>query len=143
MYNWHIKFYNFVFDSFCLHMAKKSATEVFEHYYHAIVSTLPMKNYGFMKNLEANNLLPSHIKDSLETLITITEKAAYFLDNTIKAELSYNIHTCFDKLLTVMMESDCDDMKDLATRIKSELPYADDSKQFTYTGMSRSMCVVQ
>ena len=100
-------------------MAKKTVTEVFEHYYQAIVSTLPMKNCSFVANLKAKNLLPSNIEDFLETLSTTTEKSAYFLDNIIKPEL--NNHTFFDKLLTAMMESGYDDMKDMAIRIESEL----------------------
>ena len=100
-------------------MAKKTATEVFEHYYHAIVSTLPMKNRSFVANLKAKNLLPSNVEDILETLSTTTEKSAYFLDNIVKPEL--NKHTFFEKLLTAMMESGYDDMKDMAIRIESEL----------------------
>ena len=101
-------------------MAKSTAVEVFEHYYQAMVWSLPMRHDSFVKELQKHDLLPTHVKAMLESLRTLKEKASYFLDNVIKPNL--DTYTCFDELLSIMMDSSCGGMKDLATEVRSKLP---------------------
>ena len=104
-------------------MAGSTAAEVFEHYSQGIMYSLPMNNVSFMVELQKHDLLPVHIYDELKLLNKSTEKASYFLDNVIKAELlKDNVHTSLNELLTVMMESGYDNMKELATKVKSKIP---------------------
>ena len=101
-------------------MAKLTAVEVFEHYYQALVSALPMKHEGFVINLQQHNLLPADTISFLASLNTSREKASYFLDHIVKPEL--DTHTCFDALLEIMIESGYDDIKELGAKMKSEIP---------------------
>ena len=105
-------------------------TEVFEHYYQAMIYSLPMKDASFLDVLNKNDLLPAHIKSALESLDKSIERASYFLDNVIKPELCDSAHACFSKLLTVMIEWGYDNMEDLANKLKSKMP-VDCSKQLT------------
>jgi len=102
-------------------MARSTAAEIFEHYYQALVSSLPMRDVSFIDKLQKHKLLPGHIKAIVSSLNISREKASHFLDNVIKPELTSKIHTCFDELLIVMMESDYDNMKELAWEVRSQL----------------------
>jgi len=101
-------------------MAKRSALELFEHYYQGLIFSLPMKDVNFMEDLCKNNLLDEDIKLNLETLSERKERTSYFLDNIIKPELVVGNNTCFTNLLTVMKNSNYDNVKDLATQIETE-----------------------
>ena len=90
---------------------------VFEHFYQAMIYSMPMKDANFVEVLNNQGLLPAHIQATLQSLDKSIERASYFLDHVIKLDLD----GCFDKLLTVMMESDYDNMRDLAAKMKSEL----------------------
>ena len=101
-----------------------AAVKVFENYYQALVSTLPMRDEQFVVKLQKHNLLSdSVIKTTLTSLSTSREKASYFLDYVIKPKL----HTgnCFDELLKLMTDSDYEEMQDLGTKVTSELNKVD------------------
>jgi len=100
---------------------KFSPMEVLEKFYQAIISFLPMRDRGFIATLQKENLLPYHTQSSLQSMSTSKEMASYFLDNIIKPELMKGVLSSYYKLLTVMMESSNDNLKVLATVIKSEL----------------------
>ena len=102
-------------------MAKRSATELFEHYYTALVYSLPIKDVDFMDELLKHDLLPGGVKSKLESLTVHYERSSYFLDNVIKPGLAIGNSRCFVSLLTVMKYNKHDNVKDLATKIEKEL----------------------
>ena len=106
-------------------MAKRSALELFEHYYQALIVSLPMKD-NFMEELFKHGLLPKDVIHKLEKLSERKNRASYFLDNVIKAGLIVGNKTCFVNLLTLMNNSKYDNVRDLAKQIESE--YDDDAK---------------
>ena len=73
-----------------------------------------------MDDLTKHDLLTGSFKANLEALSMNKERASYFLDNIIKAELAVGNKTCFVILLTVMNNSKHDNVKDLAKQIESE-----------------------
>ena len=99
-------------------MAKRSATELFEHYYMALVYSLPIKDVDFMDELLKHDILPGGVKSKLESLTVHYERSTYFLDNVIKPGLAVG---SFVSLLTVMKCNKHDNVKDLATKIEKEL----------------------
>ena len=102
-------------------MAKKSAAELFEHYYMGLVYSLPMKDADFMYELLKHDLLPEDVKCKLELLTVHSERSSYFLDNVIKPGLEVGNTRSFVSLLTVMKCNKYDNIKDLATKIEKEL----------------------
>ena len=102
-------------------MAKRSATELFEHYYTVLVFSLPIKDADFMDELLKNDLLPEDVKSKVELLTVHSETSSYFLDNVIKPGLAVGNSRCFVSLLTVMKCNKHDNVKDLATKIEKEL----------------------
>ena len=102
-------------------MAKRSATELFEHYYIGLVFSLPIKDVDFMDELLKHDLLPGGVKSKLESLTVNYERSTYFLDNVIKPGLAVGNSNCFVSLLTVMKYNKHDNVKDLAMRIEQEL----------------------
>jgi len=110
-------------------MEKSSAVKVFEKYYQAIISSLPMRDPTFLTELQKHTLLSDHNKSVLETLKTSREMASYFVDNIIKPDLGKGVHTSFDELLATMLENSHDHVKELATVVKSEL-LANENKVF-------------
>ena len=101
-------------------MAKRSALDLFEYYYQALIFSLPMKDDSFMEDLTHHDLLIGGFKVKLEALSINRERSSYFLDNVIKAGLAVGDKTCFVNLLTVMNNSKYDHVKDLAKQIESE-----------------------
>ena len=102
-------------------MAKRSATELFEHYYTGLVFSLPIKDATFMDELCKHDLFPGDVKSKLESLTITYERSSYFLDNVIKPGLAVGNSRCFVSLLTVMKCNKHDNVKDLATKIEKEL----------------------
>jgi len=102
-------------------MAKRSATELFEHYYTGLVFLLPIEDADFMKELDKHDLLPGDLKSSLESITIQHERSSYFLDNVIKPRLTIDNDECFVKLLTVMKGTKYDNVKELAKSIEKEL----------------------
>ena len=102
-------------------MAKRSATELFDHYYMVLVYSLPVKDVDFMDELLKHDLLPGGVKSKLESLTVHYERSSYFLDNVIKPGLAVGNSRCFVSLLTVMKCSKHDNCKELAIKIEKEL----------------------
>ena len=112
-------------------MAKRSASELCDHYYQGLVHCLPMKNSTFLSQLKQCNLLPEDVSTTLESLTTSAEKASYFLDNVIKPSLGVSGDTHFSTLLTVMIESTLDHVVELAETIQAELHFGSNLNQTT------------
>ena len=102
-------------------MAKRSATELLDHYYMGLVFSLPIKDADFLDELHQHHILPGDIKSKLELLNVFTDRSSYFLDNVIKPGLAVGNSKCFVSLLTVMKCSKYDNVKELAMRIENEL----------------------
>ena len=102
-------------------MAKRSATELFEHYYTTLVFSLPVKDADFMDELLKHDLLPGDMKFKLESLTVHKQKSSYFLDKVIKPRLAVGNSRYFVSLLTVMKCNKHDNVKDLAKEIEKEL----------------------
>ena len=102
-------------------MAKRSATELFEHYYTVLVFSLPIKDADFMDELLKHDLLPGDVKFKMEPLAELNARSSYYLDNVIKPELAVGNSRCFVSLLTVMKFNKHDNVKELATKIEKEL----------------------
>ena len=102
-------------------MAKRSATELFDHYHTALVYSLPINDIDFMNELLKHDLLPGGVKSKLESLTVHYERSSYYLDNVIKPGLAVGNSGCFVSLLTVMKCNKHDNVKDLATKIEKEL----------------------
>ena len=99
--------------------------EIFQYHYLELIRSLPMNDDIFLGKLYMNKLLPHNCKAIIESLHTPVERAAKFLDNIIKPSVENNVITRFNVLLTVMMESDDDAIKELAKRINSMLKNQD------------------
>ena len=102
-------------------MAKRSAAELFDHYYTALVYSLPIKDTDFIDKLLEHNLLPRDVKFKLEPLAVLNARSSYFLDNVIKPELAVGNIRCFASLLSVIKCSKHDNAKELAAKIEKEL----------------------
>ena len=107
-------------------MAKRSATELFEHYYTALVYSLPIKDTDFINEMFKHDLLPGNLKIKLNSLTVQNERSSYFLDNVVKPGLAVGNRECFVNLLTVMKCNQHDNVKNLAREMEKEL--ADDAK---------------
>ena len=102
-------------------MAKRSATELYEHYYTGLVFSLPIKDVDFMDELLKHDLLPEDVKSKMESLVELNKKSAHFLDNVIKPGLVTGNSRYFVSLLTIMKHNKHDNVKELATKIEKEL----------------------
>ena len=102
-------------------MAKRSAMELFEHNYTALVFSLPMKDTDFIDDMLKHDLLPDDLKIRLESLSVLNERSSYFLDNVIKPGLAADNSRCFVSLLTVMKCNKHENVQDLAKKIEEEL----------------------
>ena len=109
---------------------KKAVTELFEHHYEGLVSSLPLHDDNFLDNLSSYGLISEHFKHKLKSFTKCKEKASYFLDNKIKPD---DDSTNFMKLLTVMKDCDYDNCKELAEQIKGECIVAEKCKFYVYT----------
>lgn len=90
---------------------------VFQDHYVPLINLLPMNDDVFLGKLYAKNLLPLNLKAVIKALSTPVEKASKFLDDVIKPSIENNIIARFNLLLTVMMDSNDDAIKELAERI--------------------------
>jgi len=98
---------------------KKSATELFDHYYQALVFLLPMKDANFIDELFKHGLIAEDFKPELEKMIARKERASYFLDCIIKPGLTDN--TNFSILISIIKNGNYNDnVKDLAEHIESQ-----------------------
>ena len=102
-------------------MAKRSAAELFEHYYSALVYLLPIKDTDFTDELLKHDLLPGDLKIKLDSLTLHNERSSYFLDTVVKPELAVGNRRCFVSLLAVMKCNKHDNIKNLAKEMEKEL----------------------
>ena len=102
-------------------MAGISINELFEHYYTALVHSLPIKDTDFLDELFKHDLLPGDVKIKLESLTVHYKRSSYFLDNVIKPLVVVGDRKGFDNLLTIMKNCKYDNVKDLAKKIDEEL----------------------
>ena len=110
-----------LFQFFSNLMARKSTTELFEHYCTALVYLLPIKDTEFIEELLKHDLLPGDLKIKLESMTVHYERSSYFLDSVIKPQLAVGDHKGFVNLLTIMKNCKYDNVKDLAKRVDEEL----------------------
>ena len=92
------------------------STKVFQQFYSKLVEALPMDDAIFIAKLYSVRLLPSHLKEYVESRSPATraEKATRFLDQVIKLSM-----TSFTELLSVMEESEYQHVKELAKQIRT------------------------
>jgi len=95
-------------------------TGVYRQFYATLVKTLPMDDVTFIAELYSCNLLPGDAKDQLKSKATRASKAAYFLDHVIEPSIA-NTFGSFNRLLTVMEDSEYDNVKELAKLVKTRL----------------------
>ena len=85
-------------------------------YYRDLVTLLPFNDVYFRSCLETAGLFEGNLKEEVKAKPTSAEKAEHFLDHKIK-----NDHGSFIKLLTVMEEFSSDSIKNLASKINSDI----------------------
>ena len=98
----------------------KARLEVFQKYYVELIQCLAMDDAIFIGKLFQNGLLPNDWKAKLKSLPTSAEKATEFLDNVIKPDIQARSNGNFILLLSIMKNSEDDNMKKLADPIMSE-----------------------
>ena len=89
-------------------------TEVIKKFYVDLMKYLPMDQPLFRAELTAVDLLPGSLKSIILSKPTREEKVEYFLDNGIN-----NDAESFSKLIRIMLKSEHDQLKILATKIQS------------------------
>ena len=95
-------------------MAKTSAKELFEYYNQGLLVCLPMKDITFLEVLKRRNLLPDDVRSSLVQMDKTTERSSYFLEKIIKTGFDDGSDSHFTNLLAAMIESNYENVKDLA-----------------------------
>jgi len=98
----------------------KSALQVINYCYHALVDSLPMEDSDFLAVLDEYNLLDD-MKSPLESMPTREKRAAHFLDTSILQQLENNNVTSFEKLIAVMSDSASNNLKTLAMQITAAI----------------------
>ena len=99
----------------------EEVSTVFKDYYPKLVKTLPMDDAIFMAELFSHSLLPDDLKDYVESQPTSAKKASSFLDRMIKPTVTSGVGGNFDVLLTVMEDSEYQNVNDLAKLIRTSL----------------------
>ena len=102
-------------------MAKTSAKELFEYYNQGLLVCLPMKDIAFLDILKRRNLLPDDVRSSLVQMDKTTERSSYFLEKIIKTGFDDGSDSHFTNLLAAMIESNYENVKDLAIEILGKL----------------------
>ena len=88
---------------------------VIDKFYEKLVACLPMDDAYFRASLKTAGLLPGDLKNAVTSKSTRAEMAEHFLDYGI----NNNIEN-FTKLLTVMKNSERDQLKALVIEIQGE-----------------------
>ena len=88
---------------------------VIEKFYAKLVKHLPMDDAEFRASLKSAGLLPGNLKHMIASKPTRADKAECLLDDGINNDIE-----TFSKLLTVMGNSDHDQMKLLVNEIFGE-----------------------
>ena len=99
----------------------KMSTKTFQQFYSKLVRTLPMNDAIFRADLYSCGLLPGDLKEHIESLITSATKASHLLDHVIKPSIMNGDGTRFDKLLSIMEDSDHQGVRELAKLIRDSL----------------------
>ena len=99
---------------------KRSANEVFQDYFQAMMFSLPMTDARFLDDLYKHISIHKTFKSNLESLTVRKERTSYFLDHIMKPQISVGDNTSFVKLLTVMKTCDYDNVKDLAEEMEAK-----------------------
>ena len=94
-----------------------NADDVIEKFYYKLVRSLPMDNAELRAGLKTAGLLPGNLKSAVISKSTRAEMAEYFLDNGINNDIK-----TFAKLLTVMKNSERDQLKALVKEIQGSIP---------------------
>ena len=102
-----------------------SATKVFKESYATLVKSLPMDDCIFTAELYTQGLLTTNLKERLKSLKTTPDKATDFLDNMHRNSTDFK--SLFDKLLTVMGNSEYGSMKELCKIIRDKLNKNEDN----------------
>ena len=111
-------------DDFCtlklfhcksLDYCTKMDETIIEKFYEKLVKRLPMEDAGFRASLKSAGLLPGDLKNAVTSKSTKAEMAEHFLDNGINKSIEN-----FSKLLTVMKNSENNQLKVLADEIQRE-----------------------
>lgn len=84
-------------------------------FYVKLVKYLPMDDAEFRASLKTAGLLPGNLKNVITSKPTRADMAEYFLDNGINDDIK-----SFSRLLTVMENSEDDQLKILVKEIKAE-----------------------
>ena len=97
---------------------------VIEKFYVQLVKYLPMDDAEFRASLKTAGLLPGNLKQVIASKPTRADKAECLLDDGINNDID-----SFSKLLTVMGNSDYDQLKLLVNEIRGEsgIPSCDET----------------
>ena len=88
---------------------------VIEKFYAQLVKHLPMDDAEFRASLKSAGLLPGNLKSVIGSKPTRADKAECFLDDGINNDIE-----SFSKLLTVMENSDYNQLKILINEIQGK-----------------------
>jgi len=114
----HVDYYQlFVFTGLTM-----STIEIFQKYYSSMIQTLPMNDVVFFSNLYSNGFLPGNLRATIQSLATAADKAAKLLDEVIEPSIRNNDCSNFNKLMTIMKESNYNNVKMLARTISNSMP---------------------
>jgi len=97
-----------------------STSEVFKQFFAKLAKSLPMDDPIFVAELFSHDLLPGDHYDKVKSLATRAEKATHFLDSVIRPAIITDDGS-FNKLLSVMEDSEYSNVKELARQIRSKL----------------------
>ena len=93
-----------------------------------LVKCLPMDDAHFISKLSTQQLLPGDTGEKIESKVTQTGKALYFLSHVIKPALDIKKNMNFLKLLSIMQDCGYDHVQSLSLEIKSEIDMANEMK---------------
>ena len=93
--------------------------QVIKHFYHDLISQLPMDDTTFRASLYAADLLSGYLKEVVRSKPTRTDKAEHFIDEGINNDAAK-----FAKLLEVMENSSHKTLITLATKIRNDPRYS-------------------
>ena len=87
-------------------MAKSAeeAKKTIQKFYPTLLKLLPISE--LVERFYSLQLLSDHRKSKLDSLTSLKEKIAYFLDDVLIPGLSINYTGHFDEMITMMKESD-------------------------------------
>ena len=102
--------------------------KAYDNHVEKLVKCLPMDDAHFITALSAQKLLPGDNENKIKNLSTPAEKASYFLSHVIRPALDIDDTSDFEKLLTIMHNSDYNRVQKLASTIKLEIDNSDETR---------------